>query len=292
MSIYLNQRSGLRNFVAACMIILQAVLPCLVAAQSGQGGGTGNGAVGFVSSMSGPVFIRRGTGELVRAKPGDVFGPETSFVTGNEGGVLLLFADGQNIALGKDSELRVGDYRFDLRDPKTSRATFALQGGIMRFVTGAIHTDNNAGLIVSAGDASIGILSKDVTAFVVEVDPRSLSIGAAAVTIGEISVQTPVGPVQRVLSDQFARWQSSGVSPAAPLAAAPAIFQAAVAALLANVQVSNLPVDVQAAAILAALAGLPATAAGQPQPQADPVVAVVLPTVTPGGGRGCVGSPC
>jgi hypothetical protein len=300
-----NRKQAGKKFGITCLIVLLAAVPNVVFAQAGQSRSASVGAAtaptsasGFVNAASGAVFIRRGSGPEVPAKIGDVFGPGTTFRTSADSSAVLLFADGQNVTLNNDSVLRIDDYRFDARDIKASRATLGLMSGAMRLVTGAIHTDNRDALLISAGNTSIGILSKDVTAFVVEVDPKSLGVGAAAVTVGEISIQTPLGPMVTVASDQFTRWQP-GVAPAAPapLAAAPAVFQAMVAASRATVLPSNSPLDIQSAAVQAALGALPATGAGPAQPtlqaQApESAVAVIAPAVTPGGGRGCVGSPC
>lgn len=295
-----KSRWSARTFVAACLVFMQVAAPCLVGAQAIQGGAGGsapavNLAAGFVNSVSGVVLIRRGSGKFEPAKAGDLFGPGTIFSTGPDGNVVLLFADGQNITLNKDSVLRIDDFRFDARNVKASRARLGLVSGMMRFVTGAIHTDNHDGLMVTAGSATVDIVSKDTTAFVVEVDSRSQDVGSAAAIVGEIAIDTPTGVAVRIAADQFTRWQM-GAAPSAPapLAAAPAVFQAAVAAARATVLGSNLPIDLQAAALQAALSALPPTAAGQPQLQAQAPLpaAVILPTVTPGGGGGCVGSPC
>jgi hypothetical protein len=295
-----KSRWSARTFVAACLVFMQVAAPCLVGAQAIQGGAGGsapavNLAAGFVNSVSGVVLIRRGSGKFEPAKAGDLFGPGTIFSTGPDGNAVLVFADGPNITLSKDSVLRIDDFRFDPRNVKASRARLGLVSGMMRFVTGAMHTDNRDGLMVSAGSATVDIISKDTTAFVVEVDPRSQDVGSAAVIVGEISIDTQTGAAVKIASDQFTRWQlRTAPSAPAPLAAAPAVFQAAVAASRATVLGSNLPIDLQAAAMQAALSALPPTAAGQPQLQAQAPLpaAVILPTVTPGGGGGCVGSPC
>ena len=298
MVVDLKSRGVARKLLFAGLIVTQVICPCFVAAQSPVGGTsvavTATAvAAGFVSSMSGEVMIRRGNGPFEPAKVGEMFGPGTMFSTGPQGTVVLLFADGQNITLGKDAVLRIEDYRFDARNPRASRASFGLVSGEMRFVTGAIHTDNRDGLKVMAGSASVGILSKETTAFVVEVDNKSQDIGAAATIIGEIAIDTPKRIPVKVSTDQFTRWQSGEPpSTAAPLSAAPAVFQATVTAARATITGSNLAIDVQSASLQAALADLPPTAAGQPLPPVVAPVALILSSVTPGGGGGCTGSPC
>lgn len=287
-----------RRLTIACLLFIQATLPCLVFAQTGRGSGA-SAPAGLINSVSGSVFARGRSGEEVLLKAGDVFGPDTTFRSGADGNVVLLFADGQNITLGKDSTLRVDEYRFDARDPKANQASINLVSGVMNFVTGAIHTSNPQGMKVSIGEASISILSRDVTAFIVEVDPKSTGLGVVAVTVGELSVRTRTGSASTVSSEQFVRWRP-GTAPSspAPLAVAPAVFQAEVAGLRATVLPSNEPIDFQSAAVQAALAGLPATGAGTTRPQTqqaqavESVAAIVIPAATPGGGRGCAGSPC
>jgi len=291
-----HDRLTMRNVGIACLMALQAILPCLVLAQAD----AIPNPSGFVSSVFGDLFVLDSAGNQVPVKPGDVFGPSTTFISGANSSAVILFADGQNVTLGKDSSLRVSDYRFDAADLKTSRATLELLRGTMSYVSGVILTDNSAGLKVSGGNAVVNFLSKDVTAFIMEVDPKAAGIGAVAVTFGEVGVQTPTGTIQRLGAEQFSRWQlESGPTDAAPITAAPAVLQAEVAASRATVTGSNAPIDVRAAATQAALADLPATGAGGDQAQQNqqaqaPVsdVTTLAQTVTPGGGRGCVGSPC
>lgn len=292
----MKSRPILRKLTIACLMFIQALLPCLSLAQTGRGSQAA--PAGLVNSVSGRVYARSATGIEVLLKAGDVFGPGTTFRTGPDSSVVLLFADGQIVALSQDSEMRLDTYRFDPRDAKSGGTALGLTSGIMRLVTGAIHAGNQDALFISAGRATIDILSKDTTAFVVEADPKAPGVGVLAVIAGEVALQAPVGPVTIVEADQFTRWQP-GAAPSAPLplAAAPAVFQAAVAASLATIVGSNAPVDIQSAAVQAALASLPATGAGPAQSQAqaqsvESAIAVVTPAATSGGGRGCVGSPC
>lgn len=292
----MHARLTLRKFGIACLIAMQAALPCLVLAQANL-----PNPAGFVSSIIGKLFMLDSNGIQVPVRPGDVFGPTTTFVSGPDSSAVILFADGQSVTLNQDSTLRVADYKFDTADLKASRATLQLMRGAMSYVSGAILTDNSAGLRISGGNAAVSILSKDVTAFVMEVDPKSVGIGTVAVTIGEVRVETPVGSIGRLGAEQFSRWQDgSGPTNAAPISAAPAVFQALVTASRAKVTGSNSPIDVRSASVAAALTDLQATGAGNTdqaqqdqQAQApDTTVVAFTQAVTPGGGRGCVGSPC
>lgn len=233
---------------AVVLMLVQFALPSPVFAQ------TGTAAVGFVKALTPPVFIKKGAGPLVPAKVGDILASGTTVVTGAGGKADLLFADGQQVVLGKYSTFRIEDYRFDPANPGAGRANFGLVSGSMSVVTGAIHTQNPGGLRFSAGTGVISILSKDVTAFVVEADPEEKQRpGWAAVTVGAISIQTPSGKISQIAADQFARWRDeSSLISAQPLAAAPAVIQALVMASRATVGETSLPVDVQTAAVQAA----------------------------------------
>jgi len=220
---------------------------------------------GYLKSMTGPVFIRRGGAGEVAAKPGDLLGPPVTIRAAAGGEAVLLFADGQSVTLGGDSVLRIDFYQFDTANVKASRASLLLEYGRMRVVTGAIHTDNPSALRIGAGNASVNILSKDVTAFVVEIARDEKDRGWAAATIGAISIRTPYGRIPEVAADQFASWQPRVAPlPPQPLAAAPAAYQAIVTASRATVEGSGAPIDVQSAAVQAALSVGQASAQGAP----------------------------
>ena len=250
---------------AVCAICLAALqLATLSLANAQTGAGVPQAVLGgFVKSLTGSVSIRRGTAGEVQAKAGDLFGAGAVIQTGPGGEVVLLFADGQNVTLGKDTVFRIDVYQFNPANPKAGRASFVLVSGTMRMVTGAIHTENPSALHVSAGKAAISILSKDVTAFVVIVDSKELGWASAAVTIGQIAIETPSGKFPLVATDQFVRWRDKlALTPPQPLAAAPAVFQAIVAAYRASVQEASTPIDIQSGAVQAALSLAQATGQG------------------------------
>ena len=250
---------------AVCAICLAALqLATLSLANAQTGAGVPQAVLGgFVKSLTGSVSIRRGTAGEVQAKAGDLFGAGAAIQTGPGGEVVLLFADGQNVTLGKDTTFRIDVYQFNPANPKAGRASFVLVSGTMRVVTGAIHTENPSALHISVGKAAIDILSKDVTAFVVVVDPKELGWASAAVTIGQIAIETPAGKIPLVATDQFVRWRDKlALTPPQPLAAAPAVFQAIVAAYRASVQEASTPIDIQSGAVQAALSIGQSTAQG------------------------------
>ena len=291
----------LRALGIICLMLLQALLPCMATAQvgqGGQGGGSGNAstraAVGIVNSLSGPVFLRSTSGPMVPAKPGDVISNRMIVSTGASGEVVLLFADGLHVTLSENTRFDIDEYRFDSGNSKANRAVFILSAGAIRLVTGAMHTINRDALTVRGGEAVISVISEEVTAFVVHVDSGLEAEVDVAVIIGQVSIRTPEDRSYSIAQDQFARWRRGAASMLhQPLAAAPAGLQA-----LARSPASaeGALVDIDAAELAKLLASLPATAAGRAnaaEPSEPSAIAeLILPGLTPGGGRSCVGSPC
>ncbi len=309
---------------------------------------------GYVDAVASTVSVRTASGNTASANVGDTFEAGTTFNTGTDGRLVLKFADGQVVVLGPGSILGVDQYRFDPRDLKASRTAVDLANGVMRYVTGVIHAENDAGVSISAGASLIDILNAGLADFTVMVNTRDQEVGVLAVAAGEISVHTPYGPISKIETGQAAPWQPGGAPPLPePLAAAAAGVQAAMAAVAATALPDNTPVVVASAAHAAAavaaasraeavananpgnaqlraaaqaaadqantasqaavaaaqavaatvfastLAALPATAAGPAQAQVPPAapalplpIALITPTVTPGGGGKCVGSRC
>lgn len=287
-----QRRRPLRAVGIICLMLLQALFPCMSTAQVGQGAGGSvppGVIVGVVNSLSGPVFMRLESGAEVPLRQGDRVSSRAVIRTGASAELILLFADGQHVSLSENSELRIDEYRFNSADSGGNRASFTLLSGTIRLVTGAMHAGNREALSVRAGEAVIGLSTGDITSFVARLGSGAPEAVDVVVVIGEVSFRTPVGTIASIGQDQFSRWQP-GVVPTQPLplAAAPAILQAIARA---PVLPEGAPLDVNAAAELAKLlASLPATAAGQSQPIA--VAEVIFPPVTPGGTQGCVGSPC
>lgn len=253
-------------------------------------------SAGVVNSVSGVVLMRNGAGIETPAKVGDVVSVGSIVSTGSDGEVVVLFADGQHLSLSSESALRVDEYRFDTRDSAQNRSSFTLVAGTMQVVTGAIQSASPDVLRISAGDALIGVLGREVTSFVVESEARfSRETGSIAVITGEVFVLRPDKTTVKVVTDQYLRWKPLDF-PEEPkaLATAPEDLKSAIAASRPASQVQDVPQDVEAAVQLA-LETLPPSAAGpevQAQPEPTAPAAELFPPVTPGTAGGCVGSPC
>ncbi len=267
-----NMRKAASAFGACCVLLAFAVFSSATWAQAG-----------YVHEVSGLVSMQRVAAKTAGAKVGDTFESETVFHTGADGKVILKFADGELVALSTDSSLRVGRYSYAPGSPRQSGSTVELMKGAMRFVTGQIGEANREEVRIIAGNSMIRILKMGGADFNVVVNPDPEEVGAAVVALGEISVRTPYGRISKVTAGQYAPWQPGrSPPPPMPIAAAPAIVQAGVAALWSTVLPANTPVAVASAARMAvavAPAGPAAAAVGADRRHAG-YVDTILDTVS------------
>lgn len=258
MNASINFFKAARGFCAFCVLLAFAAFSSAAWAQAG-----------YVHEVSGTVSMQKPSTRATPAKVGDTFESETVFRTGIDGRVTLKFADGQIVALGADSTLRIGQYRFVANNIAQSTSTLALLKGEMRYVAGVIGAGNREGVRISAGESTVSILKPGGADFTVMVKNDGQEHGVVAVTLGEVAVRTPYGQINKIAMGQFVPWQPGRALPLpAPLAAAPAVIQAAERALLATALPSNTPVAIEPAA----RAAVAAAAANQAQAvaSADP----------------------
>lgn len=297
-------------FHAACLLFALAAFPAAAWAQ-----------IGYVHEVSCTVSIQRPSSKPIAARVGDTFAADTIFRTGINGKATLKFSDGQIVVLGADTVFRAGQYRFDAHNIRQSSSAVMLSKGEMRFVTGVIGADHREGIWITAGVSTISILKPGGADFTVAINPDPREVGFVAVAFGEIGARTPYGATGKVASSQFVPWQPGWrtLTFPAPVAAAPAVVQAATMALFATVVPANAPLNIAFAADAARVAALPATAAcpaqaeflaggsevsiadwlaALPATAAGPAsaggfpIAAILPPVTPGSGGRCTGSVC
>lgn len=253
MSVSRSMRESARAIGACCALFAFAAFSSAAWAQAG-----------YVHEISGLASIQREAGTAAAARVGDTFESNTIFHTGTDGKVTLKFADGEVVALSPDSSLRVGRYNYVPGSPRQSGSIVELMKGTMRFVTGQIGEANREEVRIIAGDSMIRILKMGGADFTVVVNPDPREVGAVVVALGEISVRTPYGQITKVEAGQYAPWQPGrSPPPPMPIAAAPAVIQASVAALWSIVLPANTPVAVASAARTAAATATagPATAA-------------------------------
>ena len=259
-------------FGAGCMLLALAAFSSAAWAQAG-----------YVHEISGTVSINRVSAKAAPAKVGDTFESDTVFRTGADGRVILKFADGQVVALGGASALRVGEYRYVARDLRQSTTALELMRGELRFVAGLIGAANREGVRITAGNSMVRIQSPGGADFTVLVNPDPEEVGAAVVALGEISVRTPYGPIYKIAASQYVPWQPRRTPPPPmPIAAAPAVIQAAVAGLWTTVVPVNTPVAVASVARMAAVvaAASQAKAAASADPRQVGYVDAISSTVS------------
>jgi hypothetical protein len=220
---------------------------------------------GYVQAVSRTVSIKTAGGRTVAATVGSTFEAGSTFDTGDDGRVVLKFADGQLAVLGRDSALSVGRYQFDPGDVKASESALELARGAMRIVTGSIQEENRDGLSISAGASIVDILNSGPADFTVAVDTQDRDIGIARASLGEIAVHTPYGPIGKIQPGQSRLWQP-GQTAQARVAGADALALAKAAEVL---QLAELPDNAPVAVTAAARAALALAAAQEAQAAAS-----------------------
>lgn len=209
---------------------------------------------GYIHASPGPVMIQSASGAPVALKVGDRIVPGSAIRTGDAGGTVLKFADGQVISLSRNSSLRISQYQFDPKNVKASRASVELLDGGMRFVAGVIAAENREALRVSVGTYTIAVRVPGGLDFSSVIDAKAAPDSVVvAITAGDIALRTPSGAVTAIGSNQVMSLRSGQPFPSPiPLAAAPAVIQAQMAALRSVALPNNAPVAVDAAARAAA----------------------------------------
>jgi hypothetical protein len=215
-----------------------------------QAAGSEQKLAGYVDAASSNVLIRSATGKAQNASAGNTFEAGTTFTTGADGGAVLKFADGQVVVLGPNSIFTIDQYQFDPRDVKAGKAALDLDNGAMRVVTGSIHAENRDATSITAGASIVSILSTGPADFTIAVNTKDKEVGVARVSVGEISVHTPYGQIDKIRIEQSNLWGPRN-TPDEPVAVGSSlgVVQAAVA-----LQLSGLPDDAPVAVAPAAKA--------------------------------------
>ncbi|MGE0675294.1 MAG: hypothetical protein AB7O64_19805 [Methylibium sp.] len=230
---------------------------------------------GTVRALEGLAYVRTAAAARVALKPGSSIEAGSSIIAGPDAAMELELADGQVLGLGSETNARIDSFRFDSGNPAASALEVALVEGAMRFVGGTIARTRPQAVRAAGAGAQVGVLGGDQVDFTLVVESAALKSGALHVTSGQVALTAPSGAQQVLNSGQSARWKGEGEATVMPLSAMPAEL----AARINSVQA--------AAALISALPAPGAGAAAVPAPPPLPPVAV-----TPGGGGGCVGSPC
>lgn len=114
----------------------------------------------------------------------------SKIITGANGFALLRFDDGQLIALEKDTDFSIEQYRYNRAEPGAGSAFFSMLRGSLRAITGLIGQSNKAAFRLNTPTATIGIRGSDWMAALLQnnlytgVNSGGIGISNAAGSLG------------------------------------------------------------------------------------------------------------
>jgi len=108
--------------------------------------------------------------------------PGTTLTTGAGAQAHLRFSDRQQIVLDQNTAFRITDFHYSAHEPQGDRATFDLQRGAVRFISGAIGARNPGVVALRTSQATYSVRGTDF--MVALVNPAYLKVleGAVGVT--------------------------------------------------------------------------------------------------------------
>lgn len=133
----------------------------------------------------------------------------SKIITGANGFALLRFDDGQLIALEKDTDFSIEQYRYNRAEPGAGSAFFSMLRGSLRAITGLIGQSNKAAFRLNTPTATIGIRGSDWMAALLQnnlytgVNAGGINVGSTAVVSGQYSATLGGAPTQLVSFSQL-----------------------------------------------------------------------------------------
>ncbi len=133
----------------------------------------------------------------------------SKIVTGANGFALLRFDDGQLIALEKDTDFSIEQYRYNRAEPGAGSAFFSMLRGSLRAITGLIGQSNKAAFRLNTPTATIGIRGSDWMASLLQnnlytgVNSGGINVGATVVNAGQYSATLGSSATQLVSFSQL-----------------------------------------------------------------------------------------
>lgn len=193
-----------------------------------------------VLSMKGTVMGNPQGVAASALKPGDTLGSGWMVTTGRNSNVVLVFDDGQRVALQSETTFRIDSYQYDQANPGGSRMWLSLLKGGLRAITGLVASTNRSEFNLRTRVATIGVrgtelMTVDFQDIYTQVLEGRISVsttggtefGAAGDTVLAISsTQMPTLVQPRGYADglfQELRGIDMGVATAAKAAAAPKV---------------------------------------------------------------------
>ena len=117
--------------------------------------------------------------------------PGTVVTTGPGSQAILLFDDGQAVALHENTQFRIEDFSFRPQEPEADRAVFVLLQGALRALTGILGKRSPGVFSLRVPQATIGIRGTDF--MVAIVNPAYLSVLEGTVTATNAAGTVPFG---------------------------------------------------------------------------------------------------
>ncbi len=119
-------------------------------------------AAGRIQFVTGDVKIQNSQKVERQPKKGENIDSGDTLVTGSNGSMQVLLADGGLLAVRPNTQLRIDDYAYSGKaDDKDNKSFFSLAKGTFRSITGAIGKNNKDAYKVTTPTATMGIRGTD-----------------------------------------------------------------------------------------------------------------------------------
>jgi hypothetical protein len=156
-------------------------------------------ASGKFQFVSGDVRVQTKTGEIVNVVKGTDVNEGDVIFSGSPALAQLKMDDGGTLVVRPNTRLTISTYRFNGTEDGTERATYLLDRGSVRAITGQIGKTNKQNYLIQTPTASIGVRGTDhEPAFIPKNDSGYLGTKPGTydkVNTGETYIETKAGLV-------------------------------------------------------------------------------------------------
>ena len=156
-------------------------------------------ASGKFQFVSGDVRVQTKTGEIVSVVKGSDVNEGDVIFSGSPALAQLKMDDGGTLVVRANTRLTISTYRFNGKEDGTERATYRLDRGSVRAITGQIGKTNKQNYLIQTPTASIGVRGTDhEPAFIPKNDDGYLGAKPGTydkVNTGETYIETKGGLV-------------------------------------------------------------------------------------------------
>jgi FecR protein len=157
-------------------------------------------ASGKIQFVNGDVRVKSPSGEMRNAVKGMELNEGDMILSGKPGLAQLKMEDGGTIVVRPNTKLTIATYRFNGKEDGTERATYKLDQGSVRAITGQIGKTNKQNYLIQTPTASIGVRGTDHEPAYIpkkeDIDNLSAPPGTYdKVNVGETYIETQGGIV-------------------------------------------------------------------------------------------------